>query len=350
VGDESPIFLLPVCGRNVRVPDGSCGRDVRAPSYAASVSVANLAACVKLQHQELILGTLRYGMGLPESRLPITALIQRRFSCRTYAPAPIPEAQRQALAEFCAAQTHGPLGNALRFVLLAATEEERESLRGLGTYGFIRHPAGFIVGAVRRGTGDLEDFGYVLERIVLEATALELGTCWLGGSFTRSSFAARIGLQADELLPAVVATGLVADRRFWLDRLVRAAARGDQRLPWEQLFFDGDFIRPLTPQTAGVYAQALEMVRLGPSASNKQPWRIVRRDEAWHFYLQRTPGYPPRAAEFLVERDLQRVDMGIAMAHFALTLTESGHRGDWVQCDPGLTLPPLTEYRVTWQP
>ncbi len=289
-------------------------------------------------------------MSLPESKPSITALIRQRFSCRTYAPAPIPEAQRQALAEFCAAQTHGPLGNSLRFVLLAATEEERESLRGLGTYGFIRHPAGFIVGAVRHGPGDLEDFGYVMERIVLEATALELGTCWLGGSFTRSSFAARISLQTDELLPAVVATGLVADRRFWLDRLVRAAARGDQRLPWEQLFFDGDFAHPLMPQAAGAYAEALEMVRLGPSASNKQPWRIVRQEEAWHFYLQRTPGYPPRVAEALVERDLQRVDIGIAMAHFALTLAEAGRAGRWVQRDPDLLLPPLTEYRVTWLP
>ncbi len=281
----------------------------------------------------------------------ITALIRRRYSCRTYRPDPIPEAARRALADYCAAQTQGPLGNRVRFALLAATEEERQALRGLGTYGFIRNPTGFIVGAVTRGTGDLEDFGFVLERIVLEATALDLGTCWLGGSFTRSSFAARIGLRADEVLPAVVATGIPAEQRFWLDRMVRAAARGDQRLPWAQLFFEGDFAHPLTPEGAGPYAEALEMVRLGPSASNKQPWRLVRLGGRWHFYLQRTPGYPPRAAEGLVERDLQRVDMGIAMAHFALTLAEAGLRGTWLRADPGLALPsPLTQYSVSWQP
>ncbi len=280
----------------------------------------------------------------------ITDLIRRRFSCRTYLPTPIPEAQRAALAAFCAGQTCGPLGNTLRFTLLAATEEERQALRGLGTYGFIRNPTGFIVGAVTRGIGDLEDFGFVLERIVLEATALGLGTCWLGGSFTRSSFAARLGLREDEVLPAVVATGLVADQRFWLDRVVRAAARGDQRLPWERLFFKTDFTHPLTPQEAGDYAEALDMVRLGPSASNKQPWRWVYREGLWHLYLQRTPGYPPPAAEILVERDLQRVDIGIAMAHFALTLEAAGRPGTWQQRDPGLPLPPLTEYRITWVP
>ena len=34
----------------------------------------------------------------------------------------------------------------------------------------------------------------------------------------------------------------------------------------------------------------LEMVRIAPSASNKQPWRVVRDGPAWHFYCQRTPG------------------------------------------------------------
>lgn len=281
----------------------------------------------------------------------IQTTIRQRYSCRTYSPAPIPPAQREALADYCAAQHAGPLGNRLRFVLLAATEEERQALRGLGTYGFIRNPTGFIVGAVTRGAYDLEDFGFVLEEVVLHATALGLGTCWLGGSFTRSSFAARLGLRDDEVMPAVVATGLPAEQRFWLDRMVRAAARGDQRLPWDRLFFDGDFAHPLTPDAAGAYADALEMVRLAPSASNKQPWRIVRVGEVWHVYLQRTPNYPPRGAELWVERDLQRVDIGIAMAHFALTLEQGGQRGRWIVADPGLeSLPPLTEYRISWQP
>ena len=35
----------------------------------------------------------------------------------------------------------------------------------------------------------------------------------------------------------------------------------------------------------------LEMVRLAPSAVNKQPWRVVATDNAVHFYLKRSKGF-----------------------------------------------------------
>ncbi len=95
----------------------------------------------------------------------------------------------------------------------------------------------------------------------------------------------------------------------------------------------------------------LEMVRLGPSASNKQPWRIVKHDRFWRFYLRRTPGY----REDLIKRildlcDLQRLDMGIAMCHFELTARELGLEGEWVvETDLDTNPDELTEYMVSWE-
>jgi hypothetical protein len=48
--------------------------------------------------------------------------------------------------------------------------------------------------------------------------------------------------------------------------------------------------------------------------------------------------------------DLQRVDMGIAMAHFELSARENGLKGKWMVHPPGIPLPDqLTEYSITWQ-
>jgi hypothetical protein len=91
------------------------------------------------------------------------------------------------------------------------------------------------------------------------------------------------------------------------------------------------------------------MVRLGPSASNKQPWRIVRVGEAWHFFVQRTPGYPGRVASAFVPGDLQRVDLGIAMCHWALSAAELDLPGGWERAQPEIALPDgRTEYIASW--
>jgi nitroreductase len=281
---------------------------------------------------------------------PVTEIIRRRYSCRRYLDTPIEEETRLRLAEFAASDTAGPFGHTpARFILAAATEQDRQELRGLGTYGFIKNPTGFIIGAVGPGDRNLEGFGYLMERIVLFATDLGLGTCWLGGSFTRSSFSRRIGTKGRETIPAVVSTGYMGDEGGAGDR-IRRLAGSNQRLPWEALFFDVRWGVPLSPEAAGAYAEALEMVRLGPSASNKQPWRIVREGDRWHFYLHRTPRYAAVGIGKLIRiADVQRVDLGIAMCHFELTAGELGLAGQWQIGDPGLELPgDLTKYTASW--
>lgn len=182
-----------------------------------------------------------------------------------------------------------PLGTRSRFSLVA-TDQERESLKGLGTYGFIKGATGFIVGATEREPKKLEDYGYLMEHTVLFATDLGLGTCWLGGIFSKSAFAEKIAANRGELVPAVTAVGYAADGSRSGDRLRRRAG-SDGRLPAERLFFDRKFGDLIPPEHADGYLEALEAVRWAPSASNRQPWRIVRLGNTWCFFLQRTKGY-----------------------------------------------------------
>jgi nitroreductase len=281
----------------------------------------------------------------------VSSLIRRRHSCRTYQDRPIGAHEQRLLLEFLAANRAGPLGNHARFVLVAATDADRRSLKDLGTYGFVRGATGFVVGAIGQGLHHLEDYGHLLEQAVLFATDLGLGTCWLGGSFSRSSFARKVAAAPDELVPAVIAIGYGAKRGDVRGR-IRAYARNHERLGNEHLFYGGQFGQPLAMDQVGAYATALEAVRWAPSASNKQPWRVVRTPDAWHFYLRRTQGYGQGTLLFslLGLADLQRVDMGIAMCHFELVARELGLGGSWVLQEPELENPdPGTEYVVSWR-
>ena len=279
----------------------------------------------------------------------IQEIIKQRYSCRNYIEVPVQETHRQELKKFLETLRIGPFGTHARFELAAAAQDDRQSLKGLGTYGFIRNPMGFIIGAIEQGPKNLEDYGYLLEQAILSATDIGLGSCWLGGSFTQSSFAKKISLRDAETMPAVVSIGY-DEKKKGRNGQIRKYLSGARRLPAQQLFFADTFGNALTIDAAGRYAEPLETVRWAPSASNKQPWRIVRIDDAWHFYLQRTKGYGKGTIVFNILRlaDLQRVDMGIAMCHFELTARELSLNGSWVLDDPKLPIPEGTVYIVTW--
>ena len=123
---------------------------------------------------------------------PARALIGQRFSCRRYDARPIEAEKQKVLRAFLAAMPAAPFATPVRLELAAASAEDSQALKGLGSYGLIRGAAGFIIGAVKSGPRDLEDFGYLMELAILQATGLGLGTCWLGGTFTKSSFARKI--------------------------------------------------------------------------------------------------------------------------------------------------------------
>jgi hypothetical protein len=115
---------------------------------------------------------------------------------------------------------------------------------------------------------------------------------------------------------------------------------------WKYLFFDGVWDSPLEKSAAGHYEIPLAMVRPAPSSMNKQPWRIVKDKGAFHFYLQRSPGYKMMTSA----ADLQRIDMGIAMCHFELTARELALDGEWAEIESwqAKPSPKRAEYIVSW--
>jgi len=257
-------------------------------------------------------------------------LIRARSSVRRFDGRILSPSVRRELERTFQALPRGPLGNRCRFQLVDTNhgEDDRgalgDSVERVGAYGTIRGARTYLAGAAPAADYSLEDFGYLFELILLKATDLNLGSCWLGGIFSRDRFARAIALRPGELLPAVSPIGVPTVRRGMVDRMIRWGAGSARRKAWEELFYDADRDRPLSREEAAPLATALEMLRLAPSASNRQPWRCIRDRQSVHLYLLRTPGY--RA---LTREDLQRVDMGIAMAHFDLAMSTAGREGRW---------------------
>ena len=148
---------------------------------------------------------------------------------------------------------------------------------------------------------------------------------------------------ADEVMPAVTPLGYAADKRSVREILMRKNMRADERAPFESLFFKGDFDHPLGEDEAGALLEPLLMVRWSPSATNKQPWRLVVDGEKVHFYVHKTKGYARESTG-----DIQKVDMGIAACHFQIAAQDSGLEGTFVKSDPGIAAPEATDYVTTF--
>jgi len=253
--------------------------------------------------------------------------MKKRVSVRSYADRPVEQSVKENIRGLLDVHNTGPFGNRVRLGLIDLSDMEQGETRHLGTYGFITGARLYVASVVGCGPGAMQDAGYCLEQVIVRITHLGLGTCWLGGTFKRASFAERLSLSNDEVIPAISPVGYARDKKTVRERVLRRFVGADQRKPWAVLFFEGAMDRPLPREAAGDYATALECLRLAPSASNGQPWRIVKPKDAnvFHFLLKRTPGY----AMFLRGLDLQMVDMGIAMAHFELAARETGLDGTW---------------------
>lgn len=253
--------------------------------------------------------------------------IRIRTSSRSYDKRPLEPEKRKQIEDYLSSNKKGPFGSTVRFQLFGFTEGEQGQTENLGTYGVIKGTRLFIVGAVMNTDKAMEDYGYCMEKNILVATSLGLGTCWLGGMFKRSTFAKKIGLSANEVMPAVSPVGYTAEKKTFTDSLFKFLARSKTRKLWEKLFYSNDFDTPLIKSDAGRYTTCLEAVRLAPSASNRQPWRILREEgkNTFHFYLRRAKMYTKSSRRI----DLQKVDMGIAMCHFELSAKELGLKGNW---------------------
>lgn len=261
-------------------------------------------------------------------------LIRQRRSVRTFDGRPLRAEDREKVLAF-AAQVSNPYDLPIAWRILSAKEHGLSSpvISGTDT---------FIAGKLRRAPHAEEAFGFAFEQFVLYAQSLGIGTTWIAGTMNRAAFEAAMALEDGEVMPCVSPLGYPAAKLSLRESLMRKGVRADSRLDFNALFYDGDFNRPLAQAAAGNLNRPLEMVRWAPSAVNKQPWRVVLSGSSSHFFEKRSKGFADESGW-----DLQKVDVGIAICHFACGLEEQGIAWRLTTADPGIAVPDGTEYVAT---
>ena len=267
--------------------------------------------------------------------MDIMELIRHRRSVRTFDKTALKEEDAQKIIEY-ASGVENPYGQKIEFKLL---DVKRDGLSSPVIVG----ASDYIAGKMSRAPHAEEAFGYAFEKIVLFAEGLGVGTTWIAGTMDRSAFEKAMGLIEGEVMPCVSPLGYTAKKMSFRESMMRKGIKADSRKDFKELFFDGSFENVLDEMKYENLSTAFEMVRLAPSAVNKQPWRIVIDGNRAHFYEKKSKGFISADGW-----DIQKIDMGIALCHFELGLFEAGLSAEFEICDPKITAPEDTEYVASY--
>lgn len=186
----------------------------------------------------------------------------------------------------------------------------------IGPYGKVKGAPAFIA-----FIGNMDDphihekVGYLGEGIILEATAMNLATCWVAGFFRPEIAASIVGTDGNERVLAVTPVGHVKEDFSLEERIMTGFGLTHRRKHLKELITGLD-------QTEVPYwmKSALEAARLAPSAVNRQPWR---------FYVE------PHNVTISVDSPRftfgisKRLDCGIAMLHIEVAALDCGVQGEW---------------------
>lgn len=189
----------------------------------------------------------------------------------------------------------------------------------IGSYGKIKDAptyAAFI--GDMRDPNVQEKVGYLGECFILEATAMGLATCWVGGFFKPDAVAEQIQIHPNEKILSVTPLGFTASSYSFTEKMMSGAAGSKKRKTLDELCI------PSGQEEWAVWVKpTLEAARVSPSAVNRQPWRFAVEDKSIKVSVDSARGIAD------ISKLSKRLDAGIAMAHIEIAALKHGVKGDW---------------------
>lgn len=261
-------------------------------------------------------------------------MIKQRRSVRTFDGRVLSDEDRKALEDYLRMLSN-PFDVPIRFRLLNVKEHQLSSPVIVGENDYVAAKASRVPNFEIA-------YGYSFEKFCLYAQSRGIGTVMLAASLSRTAFEKEMEVQQGEVMPVASPIGYPAEKKSIREGLMRKGLKADSRKPFDSLFFNETFERGLSKDNAGVFADALEAVRWAPSAGNQQPWRAVVDGNRVHFYEAKT------IKENAIG-DVQKVDVGIALAHFDMVLEEEGTSGTFTFANPGISAPENVHYIVSYE-
>ena len=270
----------------------------------------------------------------------IFEIIRKRKSCRNFNQSSLNPADKKELLNFINENNKSFSGSQIDINLI---EKNNDNKKMKLDYGLIRGHCNYLLGKSKSDIISRVEYGYIVERLVLKATEMNISTCWVG--YFDDSFFNEVQIENGFEIPSIILIGYQANKKTLLDKVVGFSVNSSKRLSWDKMFFHYKSRAPIALDDIKQYSDSLEMVRLAPSSGNTQPWRIFFDDTTNEFHFYKKP-----VSKRYEAKGLHDIDMGIALSHFELTSSFNNLSGNWVnRANNKIYSIPEFQYIMTWE-
>jgi len=263
-------------------------------------------------------------MNIPASRW--YQVIEKRRSHRRFETTPLEANILDQINSIC--NDFRPFPHARAELVISSPDDVFKGI--IGSYGKIKGANSFIAFI---GNMDFpfiqEQVGYTGEAIILEAEAMGLATCWIGGMFRAKFVKIIVNIVKGERVLSITPIGYATKSLSFEEKSMTGFGLTHKRKSLS------DLVSGINESEWPEWMRAaLESARLAPSAVNRQPWRFYLEPDSITVSvnsLKRNYGLS------------KRLCCGIAMLHIEVAALNFGVKGIWEFLSP----PQVARFKIT---
>ena len=301
--------------------------------------------------------TSKFKLRLPEHRPPrndqldLFDLMRTRRSCRSFQTQSLSAEDQAALMESVDRHSRAPkLGTApVRFEYISAPLTVWPTVNG--------HEFLVAIAPKKYDRLAVMDVGRSLQKIVMDATRMGLGTCWIGPGADHNSIIRNLGDRFDPDQDHIICVCAVGYKSHYIPMFIRLFnLQFNRRQPLTALFFaDAQMQQPLNVNSPPFdqFGRTFEICQWAPSSYNGQTTRCIAITESTGNGARRATRFDFYAAT--KSRYYAAVASGIWLANWELGCQALGIKGHFERLAPadrGIEtpneIPPVPHYDMSW--
>jgi nitroreductase len=165
--------------------------------------------------------------------MDIIEIIKKRQSCRTYSHVALRPADKKNLESYIIDDGKGIENEVVDFRIIEKNNADKQMKLD---YGMIKGHNTYILGTAKSATASRVNYGYLMEKVVLKATEMNLSTCWIGAF--DSTYFNEVSIEDGFDIPGIIIVGYSDDKPTYQDKFLRFSVNASKRQGWDKMYFN----------------------------------------------------------------------------------------------------------------